>query len=293
MKKIVFTVFLFSVLIILCFSIKYMYGTEQMFKIDSKKINRIVENDNKYANNEGYNVEIGDVEKKYILDGIVTDDNNNSKVIYNVRSSSNIFIRKGQTIPDGTILFKEGGKEYYSSSFMKCLNIVKKNGLVEITLLDYSKLYIECIMPIDVVEGNMYQKEYLISDEQNKFKGELDYIDGYVKNKGIYTKFGYENNNNLLIPGSPINIEFTEKKREVVCLPKEYIIIVDAAEQRYEVNLINEDGKCVETEVSVGFIGDNLVEIKSGLSVGDRVLFPSENNTLDNKESGLDSNDRN
>ena len=190
------------------------------------------------------------------------------------------FIQVGNVIEKDAIYASHDGREYKAKARMQCIGISEVDNGIRFEFVDYSKLYMEIGIPEKYIVDSLYNKEVLLTYNDREFKGNISFIDGYCNDGVVKATVVYKNEEELLRPGTKCNVGITiQYKENVLAVPLDYMMYSET-EDAYKVMLVSENSSTVSVGVKVGIIGDDMVEIISGVKENSCIALPRDEMSL-------------
>lgn len=208
---------------------------------------------------------------------------------------------QGELVKEGGNLLKYSNGTYITAPY-DCVitgysvpgvkDICTSSNYIEISSVE--DLYMDINIgedKIDKVTSGQEVDIVVSYDETKEYKGTISKINAIGTKGNGATNFAaiasMKNDGNLKLGMSATCTITLDKHDDLTCLPIEAIIIED--EKKY-VNLINEDGTTIKTEVETGIADANYVQILSGLNLGDEVEYETTTVTVISSEEEDESN---
>lgn len=278
LKKCLFYLWIGFLAVICIYSIYLMYQNDSNYNISIEKEDISYES----SNNETYSVKVGNVVKSINITGQIMPVYAEEQVKINIEGkSANIKknVSVGDMIEKDTIFAEYNGNKYRAESKMCCIEITENEEGVSFVFLDYSKLYVEVGMPEKYISEMLCNKEVMISCNEENIKGNIEYIDYYCENGEVKTIIKYQNEEILLRPGSECMVNILiEEKKDVLAVPLQFIIY---SETDNEFRVMSLEGDMTYTKnIEVGVIGNEMVEIISGINEDEVIMLPKDEMSL-------------
>lgn len=163
-----------------------------------------------------------------------------------------------------------------------------------ITIASVEDLYMDINIGEDKIDKISEGQEVEITvnyDESKTYKASITKINAIGTRSSGGTKFAaiasLENDGNLKLGMSATCTVTIDKKENLSCLPIEAIEIED--NKKY-VNLVDENNNTKRIEIETGVSDANYVEIKSGLSLGDKVKYETTTITVTSENNEKNEN---
>ena len=166
-----------------------------------------------------------------------------------------------------------GTKNYSEGSFIKPGDIIAK-------IYDIEKVKIELNIPEQYVSEIFKNQIFLAkipSLKNEAFTGHIYAINPFIDSQTrTFKAIGIimENKDFLLKPGMMVNIDLNLKSQEKIMIPEGSIIPVDDKRFIYK---INKEFIVKKVEVLTGIRKDGLIEIMSGIEIGEMFVFEGTN----------------
>lgn len=279
LKKIGFYISVTIVILLCVYSIFLMYQTDTKYdvSIDSSEIYA------DYNSNDAYIVQKGDITQTIQLKGTVAPVYDAERIevfIEEAPDKIEKYVNPGDVLEENDVYAKCDGYEYKSDSKLRCVSVETEVNGIGFVFIDYGKLYIDVCIPEEYVEDSLYNRKIIVKKNETEFSGKISYIDTYCSGGTVNSRIAYESKEILLRPGSECSVNIVlEHKEDIVAVPLEYVIY-SKYEDKYRINLVNGD-KTMTVEVKVGIIGDEMVEIISGVNENDYIMFPAPEMSLE------------
>ncbi|MDR0596697.1 MAG: hypothetical protein LBG50_04075 [Clostridiales Family XIII bacterium] len=208
-------------------------------------------------------------------------------LVYNVtipEKGEDINVSVGSIVMKGDSLSKASSK-YAVPFFGKVGELSENESGTNITVVNYSQLSIGTqIAQKDLPKVKMGDEITFIYNEK-KYSGFVSYIGYQVVDGKVEIHIAYDDPKCRIRPGSEVSVVFIEKeKKDVTCIGKE--ALKKATDSLYYAQMYDENGNIVTVDVEVGLVGDSLIEVLSGLDVGDTVLYEIQNEKGESANSG-------
>jgi len=277
LKKAVFYISVVIIILLCVYSIILMYQADTKYdvSIDSNEIqiNKV---------EEIYTVKKGDVTQTITLRGTVAPFYEEERIevfVENNLDKIEKFVKSGDILEENQVYAKCDEYEYKAESKLKCVSVDNKENGVLFVFIDYGKLYIDVNIPEKYAEDSLYNKNVSVNSKEMNFSGEISYIDAYCNSGTINSRISYKNKEILLRPGAECSVTVTlDQKKDVLRVPLHYIIYSEY-DDIYRV-LLSDGKKSMNIEVEVGIIGDEFVEIISGVSEDSCIALPTYEKSL-------------
>lgn len=273
MKKILFAIFIVSLLFVSTFSVVLMYrnndsDTIQMNPEDVQIIRDM---------NDVCSVEKGTVTDCLTVTATVAPTDERSLTVFHIvgeKSSIVLFATVGDKLESGTQLALQDGQSIICSGKMLCVDIQWVEDGCNIVCLDFSKTYLTAMIPVEYLQYELFKLQFSFIQENGiAFSARLTSLDYLNQNGYVAVKFQPEEAMQDLLPGTTVQCDtVVYEKKDVLSLP---LLFVMERNGRYYVELVD-NGTTRNQEIKIGVIGINSVEILSGVSEGDQVLCPDE-----------------
>lgn len=277
-RKIFFHMFMFVIIGLCAYSIYLMYKTDSNYSVDIEKDDIIWES----YSGDLYTVGLENVYQSVVFFGNVApveSDEIEEVFIEGEIDDIKINIAKGSVLEKDMVYATYSGKEFKSSGKMRCTDIVKKTEGVQLHFINYGKLYIEMRIPEKYASDSLVNKEITIFCADIEFNGIVEYLDGYCYDGYVLSYIRYDNEEFLLRPGAECNTKIiVSQKEDVVAVPLEFVIYSEN-ENEYRIMVVNGNSTMTK-KVEIGIIGDDKVEIISGLDVGEQIVMPRDEMSL-------------
>lgn len=208
-------------------------------------------------------INIGDVEKNFMYSTKAELDENYF-VTYNFSNEDTLKVNVGDVLKVGDNLLVN--KEALSTTFGYVEKIEKNTDEIVVTCSDFSHLYCQ----IKVSEEYAY--EFSVGDSvsfNNTYSGNIVDQDYEIKDGTLtfYASFSASG----VYKGTSLQASIIEsKKTGVLRVSKEALIEENS---KYYLNFLQSDGSILRKEIQIGLIGNNYVEIKSGVNKGEAVVI--------------------
>lgn len=279
LKKAGFYISVTTIVLLCIYSIYLMYQTDTRYdvSIDSSEI--VVSN----SDDEIYLIKTGDVIKTINLRGTVAPLYDTERIevyVEGVSAKIEKCVEAGDILDENSVYAKCNGYEYKTDSKWRCVSVETKANGVVFVFIDYSKLYIDVNIPEEYAKESLYEKEVEVKNNETEFSGDISYIDVYCSGGMVNSRVTYNSKEILLRPGTECSVSIVlSQKEDVVVVPLEYVIY-SKYEDEYRVMLV-EGNKTITTKVKIGIIGDEVVEVISGVNENDCIMLPSTEMSLD------------
>lgn len=185
------------------------------------------------------------------------------------KSAEDLLVKRGDIVLPEALFFKD--ESVANKNLGRVEDIVANGNTVQVTVSNFEHLQCRTRVPqinaVDIAVG----QEAKIKFNDRTFSGfvkEKDYImsdDGFLN-----IIVAIEQTDRIIVNASVTVDIILLRKKDVLTVPSEALI---AERNGYYVNVLTSDDKIERKEVAVGIIGDRSVEIKSGLSDGEKVLI--------------------
>ncbi len=164
-----------------------------------------------------------------------------------------------------------------SSHYLEIKSIQSLSMNLSVSESDINKIEIGDVVDITITATNEKLNGYITSiSEVGSYSSNGSYFNAVVT---------FENNGNLKIGMSATCEIIIEKAENVVAVPVEAIQTSDSG--KYVIK-VNNDGSTEEVNVETGISNDAYIEIKSGISEGDKVqMTESSSNSSNNDKNGF------
>lgn len=185
------------------------------------------------------------------------------------------FIRPNQIIRQGERLAAKNEKEYRSSVTGRVDRIIQNKQSTQINIVDYDQMFINARLPQQNSDRVDLGFPVVVRYNDRFLEGKISQIDMQVVEREVGIQIVCMDDDLQIRPGSKVQIILIEDQiKGVVAIPAE-ALIKSQSSLNY-VRLIRRDaGYSVETTpVQIGLVGDQYVQIISGISIGDWVLLP-------------------
>lgn len=185
------------------------------------------------------------------------------------------FIRPNQIIRQGERLAAKNEKEYRSSVTGRVDRIIQNKRSTQINIVDYDQMFINARLPQQNSDRVDLGFPVVVRYNDRFLEGKISQIDMQVVEGEVGIQIVCMDDDLQIRPGSKVQIILIEDQiKGVVAIPAE-ALIKSQSSLNY-VRLIRRDaGHSVETTpVQIGLVGDQYVQIISGISIGDWVLLP-------------------
>lgn len=185
------------------------------------------------------------------------------------------FIRPNQIIRQGERLAAKNEKEYRSSVTGRVDRIIQNKRSTQINIVDYDQMFINARLPQQNSDRVDLGFPVVVRYNDRFLEGKISQIDMQVVEREVGIQIVCMDDDLQIRPGSKVQIILIEDQiKGVVAIPAE-ALIKSQSSLNY-VRLIRRDaGYSVETTpVQIGLVGDQYVQIISGISIGDWVLLP-------------------
>ncbi|NLM15371.1 MAG: hypothetical protein GX218_05875 [Clostridiaceae bacterium] len=185
------------------------------------------------------------------------------------------FIRPNQIIRQGERLAAKNEKEYRSSVTGRVDRIIQNKRSTQINIVDYDQMFINARLPQQNSDRVDLGFPVVVRYNDRFLEGKISQIDMQVVEGEVGIQIVCMDDDLQIRPGSKLQIILIEDQiKGVVAIPAE-ALIKSQSSLNY-VRLIRRDaGHSVETTpVQIGLVGDQYVQIISGISIGDWVLLP-------------------
>lgn len=278
LKKVGFYICIGFILILCTYSIYLMYQTDANYKVSLEDNDIILEN----SDDEIYVVGLEDIIQSISLVGSVVPAYEDERVEIYIEgkvADINKYIQVGSVIEKDVVYAAYKGKEYKANSKMYCIGIKEDLNGVKFEFVDYSKLYIEIGIPEKYALESLYDKEVSLMCNGIEFSGNISFLDGYCIDGFVRSKVIYQNEEMLLRPGTKCDANIIiQQKENVVAVPLEFVMYSEF-EDEYRVLIVDGD-KTITRTIKVGIIGDEMVEIASGVKENDCIMIPRDEMSL-------------
>lgn len=147
-------------------------------------------------------------------------------------------------------------------------------GTVITTLDDVSIIKLDFTIPeiylADVGVGQMIQAKSIVYDDKI-FDGEIRVVGSRIDpvTRGVSVRALIANPNSLLRPGMLLTVSLALNEQTVMVVPEQSVI---ASQGQQYIYAANEENKVMRKAVELGRRRDGLVEITSGLEVGEKII---------------------
>ncbi len=179
---------------------------------------------------------------------------------------------------NGIVLSSNYEKGQYASPGVPAISIINSDFVIKADINEVDVINLEVGQDVDITLDAYYE---------NNFKGEITEISPISTNIGGVVSFGLTvkpetENAPKLLYGLSASLDITLSGAEnVLYAPVQSVVEEDG---KSYVDLVAEDGTIVRTEVTTGIFNYDYIEIKSGLSEGDKILVTP---TADNSTNSL------
>lgn len=276
-KKAVFYMGMTGIVLLCLYSIYLMYQTDARYEVSLEPDKIVTEN----GDDEIYVAKKTTITQTVSLQGTVAPFYGDEQVEVHVEGVPNKierYVEVDDVIEKDTVYAKYNGKEYKSESKLYCVSVEETGGVV-FTFVDYSKLYVEVGVPEIYAVEALRGKEVALTNNGTAFSGIVSFMDGYCNDGVVRTRVIYDSESVLLRPGAVCTVSVVlQQKEEAVAIPSAFVIYSEY-EDEYRA-ILTSDGRTTTVKVQVGIIGDDLVEILSGIRENDCVMLPAEEMSL-------------
>lgn len=277
-KKVWFYIWLIFISAVCIFSIYLMYKNDSSYTVSIRPEDvEIVDDDW-----ELYTVGVSNVKNIIVLNGEIVPSHESEVVDTCIQGSSasiKKYVKEGEVLESDTVFAEYKGKQYKTKGIVRCISIQESNTYTIFSFLDYSKLYVQAEIPEKYAIDALVEREVSIKCNQEVLVGRVTYLDSYCENGFVRVNIAYNNEEVLLRPGSKCKVELlAEEKENVMALPLEFVVYSEEDDE-YRVLIVRDD-MVFNQSISVGVIGDEMVEIVSGLTLEETVKLPDSEMSL-------------
>ena len=158
-----------------------------------------------------------------------------------------------------------------------------KKGEILTSLDDYSTMKLPMDLPERLLPYLNKKLSFLVTTDSIpdfKYNGELNFVDTRIntQTRTIEAYALIDNGTRLLKPGLLMKVDiFLEEKNNAILVPEQSLLSID--EKHYVYKVVEDLAKL--TEVKIGIKSNSAVEIKSGLSTNDVVIYMGQEKLKD------------
>lgn len=273
MKRILFYLFVICLLFLSVFSVILAYRNDDnsTIQIDPGEVTPVTDMDDVAL------VTRGTVADCLTVGATVAPANENCLTVFYIpgeKETITLFAAVGAEMKKDDKVAERGNEKYTCSGEMKCVDIQWNEDGCEVVCLDYSKLYLSAMIPVKYLQYDLFSKSYTFyTEDRSEIKAKLSYLDYIDQNGLVAAKFLIEETKQHLLPGTSVQCDTTLfEKKDALVLP---LLFVMERGGQYYVEIL-ENGNIHNQKIEIGMIGTNYVEILSGVSEGDQILYPGD-----------------
>lgn len=272
LKKITFYFSMLLITGICIYSVIIMNKTDARYEVnlDEEDIS------NDISEQDLYVVSKGDVSQKLVLNGTISPiygDEMYEVFVEGKASDIKSYVSLGQIVNKDEVYAEFKNKEYKANNKICCIGIEQNDIGVKYTFLEYSKLYVQIKVPEENITDSINGKTVSVFCNNIKFEGKVTFVDNYCIDGFVSVKVEYKNEEILLRPGSSCVVEMVlDEKTDVIVVPTA-CVIYDEYSDEYRVMLYDGSASYTKT-IEIGIIGDGVVEVISGMSADETIVFP-------------------
>lgn len=198
------------------------------------------------ASKKGLLKSLDNCEIKASIDGVITEK----------------YIQEGEFVMQGTPIF-----EITDFNDIKIIADVLESEIMNISI--GMEVIVEDIVTNEKVEGNVIRIYPKVYEELTELG---------IKQKKVNVEIKADKLSNGYLLNQELELEFiTNKLNEVISIPVDSYF---EENNKYYV-FTNVKGKATKKEITIGLIGDDFVEVSSGLKIGDKIIEVMQNEILE------------
>ncbi|MBQ3155539.1 MAG: efflux RND transporter periplasmic adaptor subunit [Clostridia bacterium] len=244
----------------------------------------------------GYTATTGSISNALSFSGSMTLIDNTTHAAGGDGSVRVVYVQAGDTVKKGDKLLRLSTGETITADFDGRVNSLKVaqgdavaagDALVQVADFTNMKVSIR-VDEYDIADVHVGQRcTVTATATEQTFEStvrEIDYISSSSGNVAYYTATAYVQVGEGVYPGMQVTVSIPQEEAKDVVVLKMDALSFDETNSAY-VYMADETGAMAKRPVEVGVSNGNYVEIRSGLSAGDRVFAETKQQTA----SGLDS----
>lgn len=244
----------------------------------------------------GYTATTGSISNALSFSGSMTLIDNTTHAAGGDGSVRVVYVQAGDTVKKGDKLLRLSTGETITADFDGRVNSLKVaqgdavaagDALVQVADFTNMKVSIR-VDEYDIADVHVGQRcTVTATATEQTFEStvrEIDYISSSSGNVAYYTATAYVQVGEGVYPGMQVTVSIPQEEAKDVVVLKMDALSFDETNSAY-VYMADETGAMAKRPVEVGVSNGNYVEIRSGISAGDRVFAETKQQTA----SGLDS----